>query len=119
MSIERDLGKILALPDDDFFRWRADARTFLSEHNDDPELKSLYEASGQEFDVRAGRAWAPGQAGGHGQPLGYWDVTRMDDFQVIAERQRVMATLAALTDQYRELNQEVNRRETLKWMLAR
>jgi len=52
-------------------------------------------------------------------PDGHYDATRMDDFQVIAERQRVMATLAALTDQYRELNQEINRRESLKWMLAR
>ena len=48
-----------------------------------------------------------------------YDVSRMDDFQVVAERRRVMATLAALTDQYRELNQEVSRRESLKWMLAR
>jgi hypothetical protein len=42
----------------------------------------------------------------------------MDDFEVVAERHRIMATLAALTDQYRELNHEINRRETLKWMLA-
>ena len=47
-----------------------------------------------------------------------FDVGRMDDFQVIAERQRVMAALAALTDKYRALNHEINRRETLKWMLA-
>jgi hypothetical protein len=47
------------------------------------------------------------------------DPSKLDDFQVIAERQRVMANLAALTDQYRALNQEINRRETLKWMLAR
>jgi hypothetical protein len=47
------------------------------------------------------------------------DPSRMDDFQVIAERQRVMANLAALTDQYRALNQEIQRRDTLKWMLAR
>jgi hypothetical protein len=46
------------------------------------------------------------------------DVREMDDFQVIAERQRVMANLAALTDRYKELNQEITRRETLKWMLA-
>ena len=55
----------------------------------------------------------------HEQPAGHRDVSRMDDFQVIAERQRVMATLAALTDQYRELNQEIGRRESLRWMLAR
>jgi hypothetical protein len=52
-----------------------------------------------------------------GQPARY-DVGRMDDFQVIAERRRVMASLAALTDQYRALNQEVSRRESLRWMLA-
>jgi hypothetical protein len=50
---------------------------------------------------------------------GHYDASRMDDFQVIAERQRVMATLAALTDQYRALNQELQRRESLRWMLAR
>ena len=53
------------------------------------------------------------------QPVGPRDVSRMDDFQVIAQRQRVMTALAALTDQYRELNQEINRRESLRWMLAR
>ena len=53
------------------------------------------------------------------QPVGHRDVSRMDDFQVIAQRQRVMTALAALTDQYRELNQEINRRESLRWMLAR
>jgi hypothetical protein len=53
------------------------------------------------------------------QPPGHRDVSRMDDFQVIAERQRIMANLAALTDRYRELNQEINRRDTLRWMLAR
>jgi len=46
------------------------------------------------------------------------DLSRLDDFEVVAERRRIMATLAALTDQYRELNHEINRRETLKWMLA-
>ena len=44
------------------------------------------------------------------QPVTRRDVSRMDDFQVIAERQRVMAALAALTDQYRALNQEIQRR---------
>jgi hypothetical protein len=47
------------------------------------------------------------------------DVHDLDDFEVIAERRRVMATLAALTDRYRELNQELQRRESLRWMLAR
>ena len=42
----------------------------------------------------------------------------MDDFEVVAERRRVMAALAALTDQYRALNQEISRRDTLRWMLA-
>jgi hypothetical protein len=42
----------------------------------------------------------------------------MDDFQVIAERQRVMAGLAALTDQYRTLSQEISRRDSLRWILA-
>jgi len=54
-----------------------------------------------------------------GQPGGRREVSRMDDFEVVAERRRVMAALAALTDQYRELNQEISRRDTLKWMLAR
>ena len=40
-------------------------------------------------------------------PDGHYDVSRMDDFQVIAERRRVMANLAARTDQYRALNQAV------------
>jgi hypothetical protein len=47
------------------------------------------------------------------------DVREMDDFQVLAERKRVMANLAALTDRYRELNNELSRRDTLKWMLAK
>jgi len=55
----------------------------------------------------------------NGQPATRYDVSRMDDFQVITERRRVMASLAALTDQYRALNQEINRRESLRWMLAR
>jgi hypothetical protein len=52
------------------------------------------------------------------RPADRCDVSRMDDFQVIAERQRVMTALAALTDKYRTLNQEINRRDTLRWMLA-
>jgi len=54
-----------------------------------------------------------------GRPQVGCDVSGMDDFQVIAERQRVMAALTVLTDQYRALNQELTRRETLQWMLAR
>jgi hypothetical protein len=42
---------------------------------------------------------------------------QLDDFQVIAERRRIADKLAALTDRYRQLNQEMNRRETLRWML--
>jgi hypothetical protein len=52
-------------------------------------------------------------------PGGRRDVHGMDDFQVVAERRRVMAALAALTDQYRQLNAELSRRETLRWMVAR
>ena len=55
----------------------------------------------------------------HEQPATRHDVSRMDDFQVIAERRRVLTALAALTDQYRQLNQELQRRESLRWMLAR
>jgi hypothetical protein len=44
-------------------------------------------------------------------------VSDLDDFQVIAERVRVMAAFAALTDQYRQLNEEMGRRGTLQWML--
>jgi len=46
------------------------------------------------------------------------DVSGMDDFEVIAERQSIVATLAALTDRYRLLNREISTRDTLKWMLA-
>ncbi|HEX7163946.1 MAG TPA: hypothetical protein VF223_22245 [Trebonia sp.] len=42
----------------------------------------------------------------------------MDDFEVIAERFRVMTTLARLTDRYKQLNDEMNKRETLRWMAA-
>ena len=45
------------------------------------------------------------------------DVGQLDDFQVIAERRRVMAMLAALSDRYRKLNAEMGRRMTLRWML--
>jgi hypothetical protein len=47
-----------------------------------------------------------------------YGVSRMDDFEVIEERRRVMAPPAALTDQYRALNQEITRGESLRWMLA-
>jgi hypothetical protein len=45
------------------------------------------------------------------------DISWLDDFEVLAERQRVMAALAALTDKYRRLNDEMTRRKTLQWML--
>ena len=44
-------------------------------------------------------------------------VSQLDDFQVIAERTRVVETIAVLTDRYRQLNREMTRRETLKWMV--
>jgi len=45
------------------------------------------------------------------------EIAELDDFQVIAERRRVAGMIAALTDRYRTLNQEMERRETLRWML--
>ena len=46
------------------------------------------------------------------------EVSRMDDFEVIAERFRVMTTLASLADRYKRLNDEMTKRETLRWMVA-
>jgi DNA-binding transcriptional ArsR family regulator len=57
MPIERELSKILALSDEDFFRWLADARAVLAEHFD-AELSALSEASIGELVERAGRAWS-------------------------------------------------------------
>jgi hypothetical protein len=45
------------------------------------------------------------------------EIAELDDFQVIAERRRVTETISALTDRYRKLNQEMSRRETLRWMV--
>ena len=45
------------------------------------------------------------------------ELAELDDFEVLAERARVADLLAALTDRYRQLNHEMNRRETLRWML--
>jgi|HubBroStandDraft_3_1064219.scaffolds.fasta_scaffold2098556_2 hypothetical protein len=45
------------------------------------------------------------------------DIGQLDDFQVIAERIRVTKTIAAHIDRYRELNEEMARRATLRWML--
>jgi uncharacterized protein YerC len=44
------------------------------------------------------------------------EFAQLDDFQVIAERLQVAKALAELTDRYRRLNQEMGRRETLRWM---
>jgi hypothetical protein len=60
MPIEREIDKILALPDDGFFRWRAGAREALAQYSD-AQLSRLYEVSGQEFVNRAARAWAAGR----------------------------------------------------------
>ena len=46
------------------------------------------------------------------------DMSRMDDFEVIAERRRVAAALTTLSARYRALSHEASRRETLKWMLV-
>jgi hypothetical protein len=51
------------------------------------------------------------------QPQGD-EVSRMDDFEVIAERLRVMTALASLTDRYKRLNDEMTERQTLRWMVA-
>jgi hypothetical protein len=45
------------------------------------------------------------------------EFAELDDFQVIAERRQAAETIAALTDRYRKLSQEMNRRETLRWMV--
>ena len=45
------------------------------------------------------------------------DPRQLDDFQVIAERARVTQAIAALTDRYRKLNEEMARRTTLRWMI--
>lgn len=42
---------------------------------------------------------------------------QLNDFEVIAERVRVTTAIAALTDRYRELNREMSRRDTLRWMV--
>jgi 3-methyladenine DNA glycosylase Tag len=46
------------------------------------------------------------------------EISQMDDFEVIRERQKVMAALRELTDRYRRLNTEMTTRETLRWMAA-
>ena len=44
------------------------------------------------------------------------DLSDMDDFELVEERRRVQVALAVLTDKYRDLNDEMNKRETLRWM---
>jgi len=44
-------------------------------------------------------------------------ISQLDDFEVIAERACLTQAIAALTDRYRRLCQEMNRRETLRWMV--
>jgi hypothetical protein len=44
-------------------------------------------------------------------------ISRLDDFEVIAERRAASDAIAALTDRYRRLCREMTRRETLRWML--
>jgi hypothetical protein len=46
------------------------------------------------------------------------DVSRLDDFQVLSERRRVIEALAVLTQEYKRLTDEMTRRETLRWMVA-
>lgn len=57
MPIERNLLTILAMPDEDLFHWRDEARKILSECPDD-ELAALYQATIQEIVDRAAQAWA-------------------------------------------------------------
>jgi hypothetical protein len=47
-----------------------------------------------------------------------YDASQLDDFQVIAERSRIMTALASVTGQYRAINAEMRKRETLQWILA-
>jgi hypothetical protein len=44
-------------------------------------------------------------------------ISRLDDFEVIAERRAVSDAIAALTDRYRRLCREMTQRETMRWML--
>jgi hypothetical protein len=59
MPVEGDPNKVLGLPDEEFFRWRAGAREVLAEGGD-TRLAALYEASGNELVARAVRAWSAG-----------------------------------------------------------
>jgi hypothetical protein len=47
----------------------------------------------------------------------FTELAELDDFQVITERLRIMNSMAALTDRYKQLNEEMRSRSTLAWML--
>ena len=47
-----------------------------------------------------------------------YSVSGLDDFELIEERKRVMTALVSLTDKYKQLNDEMTRRKTLRWMVA-
>jgi hypothetical protein len=68
-------------------------------------------------DLPALTAARPGRDGG-GCPGQDRDVSRLDDFEVIEERQRLTAALTKLTERCRVLNNEISKRKTLRWMLA-
>jgi hypothetical protein len=63
------------------------------------------------------RQWDGHHEQGKAMDEAFSEVAELDDFQVIAERVRVMDTIAALTDRYQKLNDEMTRRATLAWML--
>jgi hypothetical protein len=92
MPVERELSKILAMPDDDFSG--GERSSFAPVRRGQPPA----------------RPGEPGVATDGGQPAGRGDVSRMDDFQVIAERRRVMTALAALTGR-----STGHSRTSLKW----
>ena len=88
--------------------------------NPDADLMSRYQSLTQEFARRSGAtSTTPAICEvGRGIQSAGGEYSRLDDFDVIEERRKVMDALAALTDRYRALNQEMTRRETLRWMVA-
>jgi hypothetical protein len=46
------------------------------------------------------------------------DYSQLDDFEVLEERRRVQGWLAVLVGRYKALNDEMTRRETLRWMVT-
>jgi hypothetical protein len=88
--------------------------------NPDADLISRYQSLTQEFASRSGGTFTTPvtrETGRGIQPTG-GEYSRLDDFDLIEERRKVMNALAALTDRYRALNREMTRRETLRWMVA-